>query len=414
MLNKSERDLGQLANKHILLGVTGGIAAYKAVELTRLLRARGAQVAVVMTRAATAFVAPLTFQALSGNPVHLDLLDAAEESAMGHISLARWADLILIAPATADFIAKLRLGLADDLLSTLCLAADAPIAIAPAMNRAMWENPATRDNVRCLEARGVTLLGPAEGEQACGETGYGRMLEPLALCETVEKFVGAGPLSGLSILISAGPTREPIDPVRYISNRSSGKMGYALAQAAVAAGAKVTLVSGPVYLEAPPGTELVKVETAQDMYANVLVRAGSHHMYIGAAAVADYAPVVKAENKIKKQDEVMVLNLTKTKDILGAVAALPARPFTVGFAAETNRLDEYARQKLKSKGLDMIAANRVGQTQGGFDSDDNALHVFWNGGEAQLEMAPKTLIAARLIELITERYHAKNSDQNPG
>jgi len=403
-----------LANKHILLGITGGIAAYKSAELTRLLRARGAQVRIAMTRAATAFVGPLTFQALSGNPVHLDLLDPAAESAMGHIALARWADLILIAPASADFIAKLRLGLADDLLSTLCLAAEAPIAITPAMNRAMWENPATRENIRCLEARGLRILGPVEGEQACGETGYGRMLEPLAICEGVEKFFGTGPLAGLSVLISAGPTREPIDPVRYISNRSSGKMGYALARAALAAGTKVTLVSGPVHIQAPPGAELVSVETAQQMYDAVLARAGSHDIYIGAAAVADYAPAAPAQHKIKKQDEVMVLNLTRTRDILGAVAALPDRPFTVGFAAETERLEDYARQKLEAKALDMIAANRVGQAQGGFDSDDNALEVFWNGSGVRLDMASKVLIATRLIELITERYHAKNSDQNPG
>lgn len=401
-----------LADKHILLGVTGGIAAYKSAELTRLLRARGAQVRTVMTRAATAFVGALTFQALSGNPVHFDLLDPAAESAMGHISLARWADLILIAPASADFIAKLRLGLADDLLSTLCLAAEAPIAIAPAMNRVMWDNPATQENIRCLAARGLRILGPAEGEQACGETGYGRMLEPLAICEAAGKFFTAGPLSGLSVLISAGPTCEPIDPVRYIGNRSSGKMGYALARAALAAGARVTLVSGPVHIAAPPGADLVRVETAQQMYDAVLARAGSRDIYIGAAAVADYSPA-PVQQKIKKHDQALLLNLTRTRDILGAVAALPDRPFTVGFAAETERLEDYARQKLEAKALDMIAANRVGQAQGGFDSDDNALEVFWKGGGARLDLAPKTLIATRLIELITERLHAKDSDQNP-
>jgi phosphopantothenoylcysteine decarboxylase/phosphopantothenate--cysteine ligase len=406
--------MGPLTNKHILLGITGGIAAYKAAELTRLLRARGAEVRIVMTRAATAFVGPLTFQALSGNPVHLDLLDPAEESAMGHIRLARWADLILIAPATADFIARIRLGLADDLLSTLCLAAEVPIAIAPAMNRAMWENPATRENVRALETRGLPVHGPAEGEQACGEMGYGRMLEPLAICEAVEKFFGTGPLAGLSVLISAGPTREPIDPVRYISNRSSGKMGYALARAALAAGAKVTLVSGPVHIAAPPAAELVRVETAQQMYQAVLERARDHDIYIGAAAVADYAPAAPAQQKIKKQDEAVVLNLTRTRDILSAVAALPDRPFAVGFAAETERLEEHARHKLEAKALDMIAANRVGQAQGGFDSEDNALEVFWPSGGARLDMAPKAVIATRLIQLITERLHAKNSDQNPG
>jgi phosphopantothenoylcysteine decarboxylase/phosphopantothenate--cysteine ligase len=282
------------------------------------------------------------------------------------------------------------------------------------MNRAMWQNSATADNVHCLEARGVRLLGPAEGEQACGETGYGRMLEPLTICETVEKLFSPGALAGLSILISAGPTREPIDPVRYISNRSSGKMGYALAEAAVAAGANVTLISGPVNLPAPQAAELVKVETAQEMYEAVLARACGHDIYIGAAAVADYAPVAVAESKIKKRDQEMVLNLARTKDILGAVSAMQDKPFTVGFAAETDRLEDYARQKLQAKALDMIAANQVGQAQGGFDSDDNALQVFWNGGEAHLAMAPKTRIATRLIELITKRYYAKNTDQNPG
>jgi len=410
MLKGSDHSLSQLANKHILLGVTGGIAAYKAAELTRLLRGQGAHVRVAMTQAATAFVAPLTFQALSGHAVHLNLLDMAEESAIGHIGLARWADLVLIAPATADFIAKLRCGLADDLLSTLCLATDAPIAIAPAMNRQMWKNPATSDNVNYLEARGMRMLGPAEGEQACGETGFGRMLDPFAICEAVARLFGAGPLAGLSILISAGPTREPIDPVRYISNRSSGKMGYALAEAAVAAGAKVTLVSGPVALQAPHAVELVKVESAREMCEAVMARACGHDIYIGAAAVADYAPTAIAERKIKKDDDSMVLNLNRTQDILATVAALQDGPFTVGFAAETDEVEAYARQKLLAKSLDMIAANRVGLTQGGFDSDLNALHVFWNGGEAHLAMAPKPLVASRLIDLIAERFHAKNPD----
>ncbi len=400
--------MSRLAGKRILVGVTGGIAAYKAAELTRLLRAAGAEVRVAMTQAAVAFVAPLTFQALSGQPVHLELLDEAEESAMGHINLARWADLILIAPATADFMARLRAGLADDLLSTLCLAAEIPITLAPAMNRAMWANPATRDNADCLKSRGIRLFGPAEGGQACGETGPGRMLEPQQLVEEAENLFAEGALAGLSVLISAGPTREAIDPVRYISNRSSGKMGYALAQAALAAGARVPLVTGPVALSPPGGAELVGVESAAQMYEAVMGKASHHDIYIGAAAVADYTPVAVAERKIKKDDENLSLSLARSRDILAAVASLPNRPFTVGFAAETDNVEEYARQKLKNKGLDMIAANRVGQSQGGFDSDDNALTVFWPGGEAHLPMASKSRIASRLIELISEQYRAKN------
>ncbi|MFM8330305.1 MAG: bifunctional phosphopantothenoylcysteine decarboxylase/phosphopantothenate--cysteine ligase CoaBC [Candidatus Methylumidiphilus sp.] len=400
--------MASLAEKRIVLGVTGGIAAYKAAELTRLLCAEGACVRVAMTRAATAFVAPLTFQALSGNPVHLDLLDAAAESAMGHISLARWADLILVVPATADFIARLRAGLADDLLSALCLAAEVPVALAPAMNRAMWANPATQDNAACLSARGVRLFGPAEGGQACGETGFGRMLEPREIAEAAAGVFGGGVLAGLSVLVSAGPTREAIDPVRFLSNRSSGKMGYALAQAALAAGARVSLVSGPVALAAPVGIDLARVESAAEMYEAVLVRAASHDIYIGAAAVADYTPVSPAGGKIKKHDAQLHIALARTRDILGAVAALPAPPFTVGFAAETSQLEAYARRKLEGKNLDMVAANHVGQARGGFDSDENALRVFWRGGEASLPMAPKAQIAAQLIELVAQRHRAKH------
>ncbi|MDD5034655.1 MAG: bifunctional phosphopantothenoylcysteine decarboxylase/phosphopantothenate--cysteine ligase CoaBC [Methylococcaceae bacterium] len=406
--------MGLLAEKRVLLGITGGIAAYKAAELTRLLRASEAQVRVVMTRAATAFVAPLTFQALSGHPVHLDLLDATEESAMGHIALARWADLILIAPASADFMAKLRAGLADDLLSALCLAAETPIALAPAMNRAMWANPATCDNVRCLKSRGFRVFGPAEGEQACGESGVGRLLEPSDILRSAETLFALGGLTGHSVLISAGPTREAIDPVRYIGNRSSGKMGYALARSALAAGARVTLVSGPVSLQAPQGVKLVRVESAAQMYEAVVGLASSHDIYIGAAAVADYSPAKRAERKIKKRDEAISIELTRTRDILAAVAQLSNPPFTVGFAAETDHLEDYAKAKLADKKLDMVAANRVGKPEGGFDSEDNALHVFWRDGEGYLPMAPKSLIATQLIELITEHYAAKNSAQNPG
>ena len=393
-----------LANKHILLGVTGGIAAYKSAELTRLLRAAAAEVRVVMTQAATAFVGPLTFQALSGHRVYVDLLDADQEAAMGHIHLARWADLVLVAPASADFMARLRLGLADDLLSTLCLAAESQIFLAPAMNRSMWQNAATQENLRCLEGRGIKFLGPAEGDQACGETGPGRMLEPASICAAVLQKYRPGKLAGRSVLISAGPTREPIDPVRYISNRSSGKMGYCLAQAALAEGAKVTLVSGPVALNVPAGVERVNVETAEQMYAAVVDRVVDYDIFIGAAAVADYTPVRQAEHKMKKATEDMSLSLRQTQDILAAVAALEKRPFTVGFAAETDQLARYAQEKFQKKSLDMIAANHVGQAQGGFESEENALLVIWKGGETELPMAPKSRIAEQLVELIAHHY----------
>lgn len=405
--------MSSLHNKRILLGVTGGIAAYKAADLTRQLRARGAEVRVVMTDAAQAFVTPLTFQALSGNPVATHLLDPLEESAMGHIALARWAELILIAPASADFIARLRAGMADDLLATLCLAAEAPIVLAPAMNRAMWANPATQENIGLLAARGVRLLGPAEGEQACGETGPGRMLEPFELCADLEGLLGSGALESLHVLITAGPTREPLDAVRYLSNRSSGKMGYAVARAAADAGARVTLVSGPVALAPPLGVEFIAVESAAEMHAAVLASAPECDIFIGAAAVADYRPAEVAPTKIKKTDARLNLALERTPDILATVAALNPKPYTVGFAAETNRLEEYARGKLENKGLDMIAANWVGGPQGGFDRDDNALHVFWPGGETQLPLTTKSHIASQLITLIAQRFHAQNTAQNP-
>ncbi|MFZ4699498.1 MAG: bifunctional phosphopantothenoylcysteine decarboxylase/phosphopantothenate--cysteine ligase CoaBC [Candidatus Methylumidiphilus sp.] len=401
--------MSRLAEKRILLGVTGGIAAYKACGLTRQLIQAGACVRVVMTRAAQSFVAPLSFQALSGNPVHLDLLDTAEESAMGHIRLARWADLILIAPATADFMARLRAGLANELLGAVCLAAEVPILVAPSMNRAMWSNPATQDNASCLAARGIRLLGPAEGGQACGESGYGRMLEPAEICRAMGKFFVQGSLAGRTVLVSAGPTREAIDPVRYLTNRSSGKMGYAMAQAAIDAGAKVTLVSGPVALDPPMEAQVVRVESAAEMFEAVVGLATRHDIYIGTAAVADYTPAMVAAEKIKKHEAALVIRLTRTRDILTAVASLPNKPFTVGFAAETGNLESYAREKLEGKGLDMIAANRVGQAQGGFDTHENALWVCWNGGVKNLPMASKQDIAIQLIELISENYRAKNS-----
>jgi len=401
--------VSRLKEKRIILGVTGGIAAYKACELTRQLSRAGACVRVVMTRAAASFVAPLTFQALSGNPVHLDLLDMEEESAMGHIRLARWAELILIAPATADFMARLRAGLAGELLDAVCLAAEVPVALAPAMNRAMWFNPATQENAAILATRGILLLGPDKGMQACGENGFGRMMEPIDLCHAVDAIFTQKNLAGCSVLVSAGPTRESLDPVRYLTNRSSGKMGYAMAQAAINAGAKVTLVSGPVLLEPPKEAIVVKVESAADMFNSVVGLAPRHDIYIGTAAVADYTPAQVAEGKIKKHDEALSIQLNRTRDILAAVAGLPNRPFTVGFAAETCQLESHAREKLESKGLDMIAANWVGQSEGGFDRDENALWVCWPGGEKSLPMASKQNIAVELIELISERYGAQKN-----
>ncbi len=398
--------------KRILLGVSGGIAAYKSAELVRLLRKQGAQVQVVMTKSAMQFISPLTFQALSGNPVHTELLDADVENAMGHISLARWADVLLIAPATANILAKLAHGLADDLLTTVYLAATCPVVVAPAMNQAMWNKAVTQENVEKLLRHGVKVMGPEQGDQACGETGYGRMTEPTAICAQLFAQTESGDsndnhyLAGHKVLISAGPTCEPFDPVRYLTNRSSGKMGYALAQAALNAGAEVTLVSGPVALLAPVGVELIKVTTAEQMYQAVMSKAVSHNIYIGAAAVADYSPVVNQPEKIKKQAEQLTLVLQKNKDILAAVAALNDCPFTVGFAAETHDLETYARDKLTRKNLDMIAANWVGQEQGGFDSDQNALHVFWADGDKSLPMIDKTQLAEQLMALIAEQLKA--------
>jgi len=401
-------------NKHILLGVSGGIAAYKSAELVRLLRKQGAEVRVVMTESAMSFISPLTFQALSGNPVPGELLDADAENAMGHISLARWADLLIIAPATANLIAKLSHGLAEDLLSTLYLAATCPVYVAPAMNQAMWNKAVTQENMAKLRRHGVKVIGPEQGDQACGETGFGRMSEPVDICKqlvsALEFQAPSTPqcLQGLKVLISAGPTREPLDPVRYITNRSSGKMGYALANAALKAGAEVTLISGPVTLAAPANSDLVKVETAAQMHAAVMSRASDHAIYIGAAAVADYSPAIMQPEKIKKQDEQTTIILQKTKDILADVANLDMRPFTVGFAAETHDLEAYARDKLTRKKLDMIAANWVGRELGGFDSEQNALHVFWENGEKTMAMMNKTDLAEQLISLIAERFNEIN------
>lgn len=399
-----------LSHKRILLGVSGGIAAYKSADLVRRLRDRGATVQVVMTRGAAEFVTALTFQALSGRPVHSRMLDHDSEAGMGHIALARWCDLIVIAPATANVIARLAYGLADDLLTTLCLAADVPLMLAPAMNQQMWRNQATQENIQVLTRRGISVLGPAQGEQACGETGPGRLLEPADIVQAIENQFRTGMLSGTRILVTAGPTREPIDPVRYISNQSSGRMGFAVAQAAMEAGADVTLVSGPVSLEPPDRVQYFPVETAEQMQSQVLKELGRMDIFISAAAVADYRSARVAGHKIKKGDNRISLELEKNPDILAMVSGSPKRPFTVGFAAETEAVYDNALVKLKNKGLDMIAANQVGNGLG-FNSEDNALEVLWHGGSISLDRMSKDKLARKLINLVAERFHEKNSNQ---
>jgi phosphopantothenoylcysteine decarboxylase/phosphopantothenate--cysteine ligase len=386
----------------ILVGVTGGIAAYKSPELVRRLRDRGADVQVVMTPSAQRFITPLTLQAVSGRPVRMDLWDATAEAAMGHIELARWAEVVVIAPASAGFIARLATGQADDLLTTLCLATEAPLAIAPAMNHVMWAHPATRANVATLEGRGVTVIGPAVGDQACGEVGAGRMDEPLEIMNGVMSLLRpSGALVGRRVLITAGPTRECIDPVRFISNRSSGKMGFALAQAARDAGAEVTIVSGPVSIATPPGVRRVDVEAAADMLAAVLEEVDRADVFISTAAVADYRPAHRHDQKIKKTSDRMDLAMERTVDVIATVAARTPRPFVVGFAAETESVEANARTKLLKKNLDMIAANEVGADKA-FDCEDNQLVVLWRSGRKELDRAPKSVLAQHLIALIAE------------
>lgn len=395
-----------MQGKRILLGVTGGIAAYKSPDLVRRLRERGAEVQVVMTQAAREFVTATTFQAVSGRPVRTDLWDAAAEAAMGHIELARWAEVVLIAPATADFLARLATGQADDLLATLCLATEAPVAVAPAMNHVMWANAATRANTTTLQQRGIHIFGPAAGDQACGEIGEGRMLEPLELVERIAALhLGDGPLRGRRVLISAGPTRERIDPVRFISNRSSGKMGFAVAQAAREAGAEVVLVSGPVSLPTPPGVRRVDVESAADMLAAVLREVEGTDIFISTAAVADYRPARPADQKIKKTSDTLDLCMERTSDVLATVAARPDRPFVVGFAAETESVEQNARLKLLKKNLDMIAANEVGHDKV-FDCEDNQLIVLWRNGRHELGRASKQALARELVALIAKSFAA--------
>ncbi|EOA6544499.1 TPA: bifunctional phosphopantothenoylcysteine decarboxylase/phosphopantothenate--cysteine ligase CoaBC [Vibrio vulnificus] len=392
-----------LAGKKILLGISGGIAAYKCADLTRRLKERGAEVQVVMTKAAKEFITPLTMQAVSGRPVSDSLLDPAAEASMGHIELAKWADLILLAPATADLIARMAAGMGNDLLTTLVLATDAPVAVSPAMNQQMYRNVATQENIATLSRRGMEIWGPAAGEQACGDVGPGRMLEPMQLVALCEQFFQPKPLQDKSILITAGPTREAIDPVRYITNHSSGKMGYALAQAAMQLGANVTLVSGPVSLPTPVNVNRINVDSAQEMYDAVMAQASDHDIFISCAAVADYRPATIAEQKLKKTDDSdeMTITMVKNPDIVASVSAMTEnRPFTVGFAAETNDVEVYARRKLEKKKLDLLCANDVSVEGQGFNSSDNAITLYWPQGEKTLPLNSKAALSMEILKQI--------------
>jgi phosphopantothenoylcysteine decarboxylase/phosphopantothenate--cysteine ligase len=398
--------MSNLPYTRILLGITGGIAAYKSPDLVRRLREQGAEVQVVMTPSAEKMVSPTVFQAVSGRAVRGDLWDEQAEAAMGHIELAHWADLVLVAPATANTMSQLAIGTATGLLTTLCLATEAPLVLVPAMNQAMWRHPATQHNRDILAGRGVRFIGPAEGEQACGDVGPGRMVEPddivAELC-TSQSQTAAGRLDGVTVVVTAGPTREPIDPVRYVSNRSSGKMGFAMAAAAAAAGARVKLVAGPVSLPTPPGVERLDVETAAEMQEAAVASAVSADIYIGAAAISDYRPQRAEQQKIKKKSATLSLELVKSTDVLAEIAALKSAPFTVGFAAETEKLKEHARGKLLAKKLNMIVGNLVGKDLC-FERDDNSVLVLWQGGSQEIPRMAKTELAHELIELIAGRY----------
>jgi len=402
--------LTNLTNKRILLAVTGSIAAYKSADLTRRLREAGAEVRVVMTSGGCEFITPMTLQAVSGHPVYTSLMDVEAEAGMGHIELARWADLLLIAPASADSMARMVQGRGDDLLGAVCLACEAPIAVAPAMNQAMWADSATQANVALLCERGILLLGPAEGEQACGEKGSGRMLEPLDLVSCCSGLFATGSLAGKKVLITAGPTRESLDPMRFISNRSSGKMGYAVAQACIEAGAEVALISGPVCLPTPERVSRIDVESAAQMLAAVEAQLNNCDIFIATAAVADYRPVEVAAQKLKKQTSKLTLSLEPTTDILNSVTTKNPSLFSVGFAAETENIEQYARAKLEKKNLNMIAANQIGQEQDGspkgFESEENALNVYWQGGEKVLPTMQKSRLARELVELIATQMNA--------
>lgn len=393
---------------NIVLGITGGIAAYKTPELVRRLRERGAEVQIVMTASAAEFVTETALQAVAGRPVRSNLWDKEAEASMSHIELARWADVVLIAPATAEIMARLASGAASDLLTTLCLATNAPLALAPAMNHVMWNNPAVQKNRKTLEEHGAQILGPGHGSQACGESGAGRMLEPQEIADIVcgpDMAPHDGLLAGKTVLITAGPTREPIDPVRYITNRSSGKMGYAMARAAALQGAKVILVSGPVSLAEPPGVDVIHITTAQEMFDATHDNLDGADLFIGAAAVSDYRPVDTAAQKIKKTRESMSIELVRSNDILASVAASENAPFTVGFAAETDNVREYAIGKLERKNLDMIVANQVGDDCG-FDADDNQVEIYWTGGEQAFPRDSKIDLAENIIALVATRLEA--------
>ncbi len=399
-----------LAGKKIVLGVSGGIAAYKTPELVRRLRDRGAEVRVAMTEGAKAFITPLSLQAVSGYPVSDSLLDPAAEAAMGHIELGKWADLVILAPATADLIARVTAGMANDLVTTICLATPSPVAVVPAMNQQMYRNAATQHNLSVLAARGVQLWGPDSGSQACGDVGPGRMLDPLAIVDlAAAHFSPVKTLQHLNIMITAGPTQELLDPVRYITNKSSGKMGFAIAAAAARLGANVTLVSGPVSLPTPAGVKRVDVVTALEMEAAVQAQVQSQQIFIGCAAVADYRAAAVADEKIKKQGDEITIKMVKNPDIVAGVAALSTnRPYVVGFAAETNNVEEYARQKRIRKNLDLICANDVSDANQGFNSDSNALHLFWQDGDKVLPLERKALLGQLLLDEIVTRYDEKN------
>lgn len=401
--------MNTLDKKNIIVGITGGIAAYKSADLVRRLREAGAEVRVVMTRAAKEFITPLTLQAVSGHAVHTDLLDPNAEAAMGHIELARWADLIVIAPASADFLAKFTHGLANDLLSTLCLATAAPIVLVPAMNQQMWLNAATQDNIQVLQKRGVHLFGPAEGSQACGEFGPGRMPEPKDILNYIAHFLFPKFLKNKKIIITAGATRENIDPVRYISNRSSGKMGFSLAEAAAIAGAQVTLIAGPTHLNTPHQVKFISVETAEEMYEAVQNHIKNCDLFIGAAAVTDYRVKNSAAKKIKKTKADLKLDLIENPDIIAAVSKFAKKLFLVGFAAETDHLIENAKKKLQDKKLDLVIANQVGDKEQGFESDYNQVVALWKNGQREFPLQTKKQLAFQLIQFIAEQYHAKNS-----
>lgn len=399
-----------LTNKNILLGISGGIAAYKCAELTRRLKDQGANVRVVMTEGAKAFITPLTMQAVSGNPVSDSLLDPAAEAAMGHIELAKWADVILIAPASADIMAKLAQGLADNLLTTLCLASKAPVAVAPAMNQQMWAAPATQRNLSILQHDGRFIFGPGTGEQACGDVGAGRMLEPHQIIQLLPSLFMPQVLQGRRILITAGPTQEAIDPVRYISNHSSGKMGYALAEAAANMGAQVTLVSGPTNLAEPMWTKRIPVTSAQQMLQAVEQASSENDIFISCAAVADYKVKDVAAEKIKKSSHQMSIQLERNPDILATIAQQVEKPFCVGFAAETNNVIEYATGKMQRKNLDMIIANDVSDSSIGFNSNQNAVTVLWPDGQQAFDQMDKSELAQQLIQLIAKQFEQTRSN----